>query len=231
MKISVKNRAAIGQRSVRLVALTLCLITALPFTPFARQKSGQAYAIKGAQIVTVSGQVISSGNIIFRNGLITAVGANANIPADARVIDGSGLTVYPGLIDAFTNLGLPEPQNQQQAGGGRGANQQAQIVAALTGQQQGDPLQGKRPELMVTDELKPGGTAIENERNIGVTTALAVPRDGIFSGQSAVIDLNGDSVQQMVVKSPVGMHLTFNTVRGFGGGYPGSLMGVIAYMR
>src|SRR5688500_4479832 len=57
------------------------------------------YAIRGAKIVPVSGADIASGNIVFRGGLIEAVGANAAIPNDAIVIDGTGLTVYPGLID------------------------------------------------------------------------------------------------------------------------------------
>src|SRR5204863_7862122 len=57
------------------------------------------YAIRGAKIVPVVGADIASGNIVLRNGLIEAVGATAAIPNDAIVVDGTGLTVYPGLID------------------------------------------------------------------------------------------------------------------------------------
>ena len=66
------------------------------------------YAITNARIVTVSGPKIEHGTVVIRNGLIAAVGDKVSAPSDARVIDGSGLTVYPGLIDANTNLGLPE---------------------------------------------------------------------------------------------------------------------------
>ncbi len=53
--------------------------------------------------------MIERGTVIIRNGLIAAVGANVAAPADARVIDGTGLTIYPGLIDANTTLGIPRP--------------------------------------------------------------------------------------------------------------------------
>src|SRR6266478_3397770 len=85
------------------------------------QRSGlDTYAITNAKIVTVSGSDLEHGTIVIRNGLIEAVGDNVSAPPDARVIDGSGLTVYPGLIDANTNLGLPEPAAAPSPTGGPG---------------------------------------------------------------------------------------------------------------
>ena len=78
------------------------------------------YAIRGAKIVPVSGAEIASGNIVLRNGLIEAVGANAAIPNDAIVIDGAGLTVYPGLIDMGNSAAIDAPAADAAAGGGRG---------------------------------------------------------------------------------------------------------------
>ena len=63
-------------------------------------------AIRNARLVPVSGPPIESGTIVLANGLIRAVGARVEVPAEAVIIDGTGLTVYPGLIDAFTDLGL-----------------------------------------------------------------------------------------------------------------------------
>ena len=77
-----------------------------------------AYALTGARIVTVSGPVIERGTVVIRDGLIEAVGANVNAPPDARVIDGSGLTVYPGIIDANTTLGIPRPTPAPAGAGG-----------------------------------------------------------------------------------------------------------------
>src|SRR6185295_11308477 len=77
------------------------------------------YAIRGAKIVT-AGSTIDKGNIVMRNGLIDSVGANAEVPADAVVVDGTGMTVYPGLID-MTNTTAA------------GANSPAAAVGAAAG--------------------------------------------------------------------------------------------------
>src|SRR5262252_4508089 len=90
------------QRQLRNT-LFLILITAAWAIPATRS----VYAIKDAKIYPVSGPMIARGTIIIRNGLIEAVGANVLIPPEATIIDGTGLTVYPGLIDSFTDAGLP----------------------------------------------------------------------------------------------------------------------------
>src|SRR3972149_8633786 len=87
-------------------------------TLVARADAPHVYAIRGARIVTAAGAPIPSGTIVIRNGLIEAVGAGLSAPLDAWVIDGTGLTVYPGLIDLGTTKGLDvptiaEPQNPQ----------------------------------------------------------------------------------------------------------------------
>ncbi|HEX8181839.1 MAG TPA: hypothetical protein VF525_20025, partial [Pyrinomonadaceae bacterium] len=78
-------------------------------TPAQRGAGTDIYAITNARIVPVAGPEIPRGTVVIRNGLIAAVGANTNAPPDARVIDGTGLTVYPGLIDANSTLGMPQP--------------------------------------------------------------------------------------------------------------------------
>src|SRR5687767_5553686 len=81
---------------------------------------GQSTAITNARIVTVSGATIEKGTVVIRDGLIESVGADARVPADAVTIDGTGLTVYPGFVDALTNLGLPAASARPPGGGGGG---------------------------------------------------------------------------------------------------------------
>ena len=100
-----------------LLALLLLLVPQAALEAQARPTRPDAprhYAIQGARIVTVSGATIENGTVVVQNGLITAVGRNITVPSAAWVIDGSGKTVYPGLIDAFTTLGHPSS-----GGGGR----------------------------------------------------------------------------------------------------------------
>jgi len=191
-----------------------------------RNNAIDTYAITNARIVTVSGPTIEHGTVVIRNGLIAAAGANANPPPDARVIDGNGLTIYPGLIDSYTNLALPEVAASPSPGGGGG------FFAAQPRPNPGGPNSseppGLQPEVMVEDVIRPGGAAIESARNIGITAALTSPRTGIWMGQSALINLAGDTPQEMIVRSPVAMHVGFTPLRGT---YPGSLMGVFASLR
>src|SRR5207302_8870458 len=74
---------------------------------FAIAQQHPAVAIHNAKIVTVSGPVIAKGTVVVRNGLIEAVGENVAAPPDAMVVEGDGLTVYPGLIDALSTVGQP----------------------------------------------------------------------------------------------------------------------------
>src|SRR5689334_12901557 len=207
-----------------------CLLLLLVNSLNAQHSALDTYAITNARIVTVSGPVIERGTVVIRNGLIAAAGANVSTPPDARVIDGAGLTLYPGLIDSYTNLGLPEPApSPSPGGGGRGAffflQQQQQRPAS--GPHSTQPA-GLQPEVMVEDVIRAGGNEIESWRSAGVTTALTSPRSGIWMGQSALINLSGETPQQMIVRSPVAMHVSFTPLRG---SYAGSLMGVFAQLR
>jgi len=86
-----------------------------------------------------------------------------------------------------------------------------------------------QPEILASDLIKPGGPEIEAARNVGITSAQTAPRGNVFLGQSAVINLAGDSPQQMIVRSPVALYVGLNPLGG--GQYPGSLMGVFASIR
>jgi imidazolonepropionase-like amidohydrolase len=215
----------------RFLAASVALLSVVSsaLIPVAAQRSGtDTYAITNARIVTVSGPVIDRGAVVIRDGLIVAVGANANIPADARVIDGSGLTVYPGLIDTNTNLGIPEPSPTPAPAAGQGGFLAALLRPPTPSTSNSTQAVGLQPEILAEDLIKPGGDSIEAERSAGITTALTAPRSGIWMGQSALINLAGDTPQQMIVRSPVAMHVGFAPLRS---GYPGSLLGVFATLR
>ena len=193
----------------------------------AQRSAIDTYAITNARIVTVSGPVIERGTVVIRNGLIAAAGANVSAPPDARVIDGTGLTVYPGLIDSYTDLALPPPPPapSPSPGGGFFAVTAPRPAAGPNSTQP----PGLQPEVMVEDVIRTGGSEIEAARNIGITTALTAPRTGIWMGQSALINLSGETPQEMIVRSPVAMHVGFTPLRG--GTYPGSLLGVFSTLR
>lgn len=193
----------------------------------------EAYAIKGGTIVTGTGATIPNGVLVIRNGLIAAVGADINVPADARVVDAAGMMIYPGLIDAYSSYGLQPAAQPQGGGGGRGggapANPQAAILAALSATPSNA---GLLPEVTVAEQLQVTADTFDQQRSAGITAALTAPRDGIFRGQSAFINLGSEAPEKLLLKAPHSLSIGFARAGvGFGGGYPNSGMGVFAFLR
>lgn len=181
------------------------------------------YAIRGARIVPVSAPVIDNGTVVMRDGLITAVGTNVPIPAAALIIEGKGLTVYPGLIDALSTIGLPE--------GSTSPGQRQESPAPLASRAMGpEDRPQTTPWVHAADLINSSDRRIEAARNAGFTTAHVAPQRGIFPGFGAIVNLGGQRVGQMIVKTPAALYVTFSS-SGFGGGFPGSLMGTVAYVR
>ena len=178
------------------------------------------YALTGATVHPVSGPAISNGTVVIRNGLIEAAAANATIPADATVIDVKGMHVYPGLIDAQTSLGFAAAPARRGPGGGGGGGQQQR--------------QTERPAEPTPDSLAVRNASISDDdadsrRAIGVTTVLTAPANGIFNGQSAIINLGSGPIESRVIKSPAALQISFNPRPTWT--YPDSLMGVVSYIR
>lgn len=177
------------------------------------------YAIKDARIHTVSGPTIAKGTVVIRNGLIEAVGESVTVPPEATVIDGSGLVVYPGLIDSFSDIGTTAaPQTN-----GPPASQQTPPKNTYESIHQ-TPL-GLNANRIMADQVRPSGRNVDTARAAGITSALVVSRDGLITGQSVLIN-TGET--NPVVKAPVALHVNAAPVRG---GYPGTLMGAFAVLR
>lgn len=210
------------KRSLVLL-LSLLLITAWPRIDGAQADEPPHYAITNAKIVTASGSVIESGTVVISDGLIAAVGKDVTVSPEALVIEGKGLTVYPGLIDAFTDIGLQSATTPTGLGRESATAQQR----AVRGPQDRP---ATTPWLVAADEIKADDKRIETWRRGGFTTALSVPKTGIFSGQGSLVNLAGNSPSEMVVKSPVNLQINFQAGSGFGS-FPSSLMGVISYIR
>jgi imidazolonepropionase-like amidohydrolase len=188
-----------------------------------RAFDGEAYAIRGSTVVTVTGATIQKGIVVIRNGLIEAVGADIPIPGDARVIDATGMTIYPGLFDSYTSYGMrPAPTPAPRPGG-------EDPMQAFIAQMTAPPSNvGLLPEVTVVDQLQINESTFDQQRAAGITTALTAPRTGVFQGQSALINLGAESAEKLILKAPFSLNIGFTTARG---GYPGSLMGVFAFLR
>ncbi|MGB9195756.1 MAG: hypothetical protein WCB53_02390, partial [Terriglobales bacterium] len=93
----VRSFKAFSSTAVALLVLLLVATVAAQDHPI---------ALKGARLLTITHGTIENGTVIMQAGKITAVGANISIPTNAQTIDATGMTIYPGLIDSETQLGL-----------------------------------------------------------------------------------------------------------------------------
>src|SRR4026209_271665 len=157
------------------------------------------FAIRNARIVTVSGPDIENGTVVIRDGKIEAVGASVSVPAGAQTINGAGLSVYPGMIDAGTNMGLVEvPQ---------GANGTVDLSEV------GD----LNPNAKAIIAVNPHSAHIAVTRVEGITNTLTAPTGGLISGQAALINLLGTSPKEMAVVPQLALVINYPRL-GFGGG-------------
>jgi imidazolonepropionase-like amidohydrolase len=163
----------------------------------AAQTGGETYAIRNARIITVSGPVIERGTVVIANGKIAAVGADVQVPANAKVIDATNLSVYPGMIDAGSEIGLTE-------------------IGSVSGSVDTAEIGDNNANIHVDVAIHPDSSHIAVTRVNGITTALTAPEGGLIAGQSALINLDGWVPRDMILKTPVAMHINWPGGLGIG---------------
>jgi len=175
-----------------IISLVLtCHILLLSQRAEAQRK--EVYAITNAKIVPITGPVIEGGTVVIKDGKIAAVGKNVSVPGGAKVINARGLWVYPGMIDSNTVIGLTEVSS----------------VAATTDVSEIGDI---NPQVKAIIAINPASEIIPVTRVNGITTVLTVPRGGLLSGQAALINLDGWTWEEMLLKAPVGIQFTFPSI-------------------
>jgi imidazolonepropionase-like amidohydrolase len=204
--------------------------------PGQRPKPLGVHALAGARIVTGPGELLETGTVVIRNGIIAAVGEDVEVPSDARVWERQGHTIYAGFIDPYLVAG----------GGGGGENHptESEVIelgAGVTGflgiagqpegrRGPGHELSTVTPENQALQHYRPDAALLKSLRKAGFTVGLAVPQNGIARGSSALVTLSDDRPNDVILKEEVFQHVVFapNTSRRV---YPASLMGVMAVVR
>lgn len=143
-------------------------------------------ALVGGTIHTISGAVIERGTVLFENGKIVGIGANVSVPQAAEKLDVSGKHIYPGLIDARSDIGLTE------IGAVRATNDLRETGSI-------------NPNIRAEVAVNPESEIIPVSRANGITHAVTMPQGGTISGTAAIIALDGWTWEDMTFKAPVGM--------------------------
>jgi imidazolonepropionase-like amidohydrolase len=229
----VRNQTCLRvPRVLRDYRLPLAVALLLHALVSAQQEAAHTYAITGARVVPVSSAPVENATVVFTDGTITAVGAGITAPAGAVIVNGRGLTVYPGLIDLGSTAGLEMPPVR------RAENPQ---TTADVERVKRDAL--LRAHLRAADHLNPRAQALEKAAAAGITTILATPPGDGIRGQSALIHaglppdvpqisaLAGDRRGALVLRPAVALHVGVADRPEGGDAFPNSLMGNIAFNR
>ena len=188
------------------------------------------YAIENARVEVGDGTVLDRATVVIENGTITAVAEAAAIPAHAWVIDGEGLTVYPGLIDAMGRL--PQPRRTPGAGAPGPGGQRRRPDPDQTLPRGPEDRPSTTPWKRAADDLTLDAEAVEAWRKAGFTSIAAGPGDGLFPGRLSLVRLGapGRDPEHQVIAPELAQMASLSGGGGFGA-YPGSLMGRVAYFR
>lgn len=196
-----------AERAAWAVATVLAVAAVAVAKPLVAQ-DGAPLVIRGARVFTLAGPPIENGTVVIQDGKIAAVGANVAVPAGAHVIDASGQQVYPGLFDAITPLGLTE-------------------IGAVDVTNDRQELGLFNPHLLAATAVHPATEHIPVARANGITHTVAAPqaRPGGIGGQGSLINLDGWTIEEMLVQPSVGVVLSWPSLQpgggfGFGGFQP-----------
>jgi imidazolonepropionase-like amidohydrolase len=194
----------------RQLAATAVVAVLAAASPTAAAQAPRIHALVGARIVVAPGKTIGSGTVVLRDGLIAAVGADTATPADARVWEAKGLTLYPGLIDAYTVRSVPEVRDDKA--------------------QAGHPNKLVRADRDATAFAADEG-AFKKLREAGFTIAVVAPKDGLFRGRSDLLTLGSTDLARALLRRGVAQNVTIQPNKGDDDPYPDSLMGAVALFR
>ncbi len=182
---------AFGGTYTSIILLVTILVFYLNITTIAQAQTpapvqAEPIALVGGTIHTISGGVIENGTILFEDGIITAIGTDVELPDGTRTEDVSGKQIYPGLIDAWSQMGIYEIGAVDMS---TDINEQGIV----------------NPNVMVERAFNPESRWIGVARSAGVLTTVTSPGGGLISGQSAAMMMDGWAWDEMTLKSGVGL--------------------------
>jgi imidazolonepropionase-like amidohydrolase len=180
-------RFSFTSSAVLLVALTAAAHGS-PEIPGAPQN--RAIVLVGGTVHPVSGPAIEAGMLLFDGGKIVAVGRDVQVPEGAQRVDLKGQHVYPGLIDANSQLGLVEVPTI------RGSRDQSETGLV-------------NPNVRAEVAFNPDSELIPVARSGGVLSVLTVPSGGLIRGMSACMQLDGWTWEDMCLKGAIGLHVSW----------------------
>jgi len=209
--------------------------------PGLRPKPLGVHALVGGKVTTQPGETLESATIIIRDGYFEEVGKNVSVPADARVWNCAGLTIYAGFIESYLPLGrtnIPISTADSESVDSNSLTAGGISFYGVPGQRTDSGQRGAgyevskvTPEYRSTQTYSPDHKVVTPLRELGFSTAVVAPAGGIVRGSSALVSLVEADPNDVILKPDVFQHLALETHDRDERAYPGSLMGAIAVLR
>lgn len=212
---------------MRLVAVFSLLAVVVAAGQQGRPARPGVFALRNATIALDAATTLDKASIVLRDGLVETAGVDIAIPADAEVIDASGLFVYPGFVDALATAGLgdtkraPEERKKAEA-------TPADFVADSLGGMESANRKGIRPEYRAADVLAFSEDDTRKHQRGGFCAVHVAAAEEYLSGSTALVSLNGGTRREIIVSARAGQAGSFRT---YGDGYPSTPMGFMAHLR
>lgn len=211
-------------RFTLLIVIALVHMSARAQEPVLRQPGPGVHAITGVALVTAPGETVTNGTIVVRDGIIEALGADIEVPPDARVHeydpDESDIRIYPGLIDAYVPVAFQRSDDEEE-------DEEGESGQRLEPGRYPHPL--ITPERRLVSEFWPL-ERIEALRRAGFTSAVLAPEEGLVRGASALVNLGEGGLAENLIEPVLFQHISLQA-RTSGRGFPNSLMGSVALLR
>ncbi|WP_263787390.1 amidohydrolase family protein [Salinibacter grassmerensis] len=211
MTASTFRRYGLGLLSLVLLALP----SRLSAQDYEVPTVTDTYALQNARVVQAPGQVLESATVVVRDGVIDAVGPDAEVPYDARTIEADSLVVYAGFIDGLSHAGVEMPETEDE-----------------DVDDPGNPppdAAGIQPDRSVRPFLTPDESDLQSLRKAGFTLGHVAPEGQMLPGTSAHVFYGGETANDMVLETAPTLFAQIQTSAGYV--YPATDMAVIAQMR
>lgn len=176
----------------------------------------RTYAITNVNIIQGPGRKVDMGTVIIRNGIIQNVGKNLSIPSDAVVIKADSMYVYAGFIDGYSRAGVIKPKQETNRERPKDPGNPDPEQAGIT------------PQNDVRTSLNPADKSVEDLRALGFTTAQVVPYGGMLPGTGSIIQLGGETANEMVLFANSSF---YSELTGAQRMYPNTVIGVMSKYR
>jgi imidazolonepropionase-like amidohydrolase len=183
----LSSRSSRVLRALRVQVPLVALFASVLSAP----ANAQTIAIEGGTVYTISGATLEGATVLIQDGRIVAVGHDVTVPARAMRVDANGKHVTPGFIESGTQIGAVE------VGAVAGSVDHTMITSPDV------PRLQVRAGFNIADGINPFSSVIPVTRIAGITTAVSRPTGGLISGQGVLLDLDGQTLEQMLIRSPI----------------------------